>query len=149
MAFVPSCILHDAPPPVFLASALSRDAAIHAVVAGWDGHPSVPGPLEAIEAAILEREALMSTALPNGIAFPHARSALVTAPVAAFGRCESLVSFGEVPVWLIVAVATPPSQTVEHLQLLSWFTRRCAEAAVLAKLREASTPDAFRAAFAG
>jgi mannitol/fructose-specific phosphotransferase system IIA component (Ntr-type) len=149
MVFSPARIFHDAPLPVFLPPGLERDSAIREVVAGWSGHPSVPGPLEAVAAAILNREALMSTALPNGIAFPHARSALVVAPVAAVGRCEVPVSFGEVPVWLIIAIATPPSQTMEHLQLLSWLTRRCGDATVMKHLREASTPEALRNVFTG
>jgi mannitol/fructose-specific phosphotransferase system IIA component (Ntr-type) len=148
MAFSADRTLSEAPAPLFL-HASERDEAIRQVVAAWQGHPSVPGPVEMIINAVLEREAVMTTALPNGIAFPHARTALVTAPVVAFGRYEVPVKFGEVPVWLIIAIATPPGQTVEHLQLLSWLTRRCADPAVPGRLREALTPDEFRAAFAG
>ncbi|HEX2750536.1 MAG TPA: PTS sugar transporter subunit IIA [Verrucomicrobiales bacterium] len=148
MAFSAVSIFNESPLPLFL-KASDREDAIRQVVFAWKDHPAVPGPVESILQAVLEREALMSTALPNGIAFPHARTGLVTAPVVAFGRLDAPVKFGEVPVWLIIAVATPPQQTMDHLQLLSWLTRRCANSAVPGLLREAPTPEEFRAAFAG
>jgi len=76
---------------------------------------------EALRQAILEREAIMSTGIGQGVAVPHARLETVTDFVAAVGLASEGIpfdAFDERPVQIVVMIAGPPRHR-EYLQILA------------------------------
>lgn len=77
---------------------------------------------QAYRRAILEREKVMSTAIGEGIAIPHAKVTCVRQPVLALGRSVQGVAF-DAPdqgrVHLVVMIAAPEKETGVYLQILS------------------------------
>jgi mannitol/fructose-specific phosphotransferase system IIA component (Ntr-type) len=77
--------------------------------------------------ALADREKLHTTAVGDGLAFPHARNAmgnLLKKPVIVFGRHEKGVEWGAVdrkPAQLFFLLAAP--SLIEHLHLLGQMSR--------------------------
>lgn len=147
MAPAATLIFERAPIALSLQSS-DRDDAIEKAVHLWAGTPELIGPLPELVSAVVGRENLHSTAMRGGVAFPHARTPLVTTPLLAIGRLVEPVRFAGDDVWLLFAVASPARATTEHLQLLSWLARRCAASGVLDAVRKAASVAEFRTAFA-
>ncbi|MGI5338463.1 PTS fructose transporter subunit IIABC [Streptomyces sp. CA-181903] len=82
--------------------------------------------LDGFLADVAAREARMPTGLDGGIGIPHCRSAHVTAPTLAFGRCAARVDFGapDGPADLIFLIAAPAGADSDHLVILSGLARR-------------------------
>lgn len=79
-------------------------------------------PADHIEAAVLERELMMATGLPGGVAVPHARLEGLASPVVIVGICDPGVNFDSVdqqPSHLIFLVLTPLEDQGAQLQLLA------------------------------
>ena len=78
--------------------------------------------------AVMEREALESTAIGGCIAIPHARSDAVKELAVALGKSTKGVNFASVdkkPVHLIFMIACPSNITKEYLQILARIARLC------------------------
>jgi mannitol/fructose-specific phosphotransferase system IIA component (Ntr-type) len=77
--------------------------------------------------ALVDRERLHTTAVGEGLAFPHARNAmgnLLKKPVVVFGRHDAGVNWGSLdnkPVRLMFMLAAP--SLTEHLHLLGQMSR--------------------------
>ena len=121
--------------------------AIRQTAALWDGIAGAQGILPGLVDAILARESIMSTALPGGVALPHARSSSIADPLVAVGRLTQPVDFAGTPVWLIVAVASPASQPAVHLELLNCISRVLSDAGNVLRLQNAVSADEVRALF--
>lgn len=105
----------------------------------------------AVLEALSERESLGSTALGQGFALPHGRSAVLEQPRAAFVRLTQPVVFGAAdnrPVDLFAAIVTPSHFTTEHLSLLADIATRASDPAALARLRAATRASALYAELA-
>jgi len=129
-----------APASLSLAASDQNDA-IRQTVGLWSTCPELAGNLPSLTDAVLAREAVMTTALPVGVALPHARSGLITEPLLAIGRLVQPVDFAGTPVWLLVAIASPASQPAKHLELLNWLSRLLSSEEVLEGLRQAVSPE--------
>jgi PTS system fructose-specific IIC component len=80
----------------------------------------------AVERAILDREALVSTGIGQGIALPHALIAGLGRTVMAVGRSSGGIDFDALdggPVHLVVLMAGSKGQEKAHLVLLSHLAR--------------------------
>jgi PTS system nitrogen regulatory IIA component len=100
--------------------------------------------------ALLEREALGSTGLGNGVAIPHARLEGLTQIRAVFVRLDTPVPYDAVddrPVDLILALFAPPRDGAEHLRALAAVSRALRSAELRENLRQARTVDAVKALF--
>jgi len=78
--------------------------------------------VEKITNAVLERESLMPTGLPNRIAIPHARVANLTRPIIAAGLSHEGIDFDAPdghPASLIFLILTPDNDPSAQLQILS------------------------------
>lgn len=105
----------------------------------------------AVLEALIEREGVGSTALGQGFALPHGRSAVLEQPRAAFIRLAQPVAFGaadEQPVDLFAAIVTPSQFTAEHLSLLADVATRASDPATLQRLRTAAPGGALCAELA-
>jgi PTS system nitrogen regulatory IIA component len=87
-----------------------------------------PVPADTIYAALLERETLATTAVGDGVAFPHAKLPGLDAARAAVAILPEpgadLGAADKHPVRLIVALVVPPDSVGEHLKMLGVFSRR-------------------------
>lgn len=92
--------------------------------------------------SLLEREALGTTGIGQGIAIPHARLAGLDAPLAALARSRTGVEFAALdgqPVHLLVALISPEQPAQAHLNALALLTRWLRRPEVRQRLLEA--PD--------
>lgn len=100
--------------------------------------------------ALLEREALGSTGLGNGVAIPHARIEGLKRIRGVFVRLDTPVAYDSVddrPVDLIFALFAPPRDGAEHLRALATVSRALRSAELRENLRQARTLDAIKALF--
>lgn len=96
-------------------------------------------------AALREREELHSTGIGDGVALPHARTALsglVTRPVIVFGRHSKGIIYGAIdgrPVQLFFLLVT--TSVTQHLQILARISRLLRGAPLRQKLLAADQPE--------
>jgi fructose-specific phosphotransferase system IIA component len=99
--------------------------------------------------AILEREALMSTGVGDGVAIPHGKAEAAPEIVAALGIAKAPVDFDAIddkPVTLVWLLVGPPHQTGPHLKALSRISRLVHKRDFRERLATAnSAADAFGA----
>lgn len=149
-------------PPIIALQTLLSPAYIRVQLAGADkagvinnmvdllaDHPAMQD-LETVRAAVLQREARLSTGLGNGVALPHARADVIQDPIAAFAVTAEPVDFealdGE-PVRLVFLLISPAQVPGLHLRLLGRVSRVLSNPAVRQRLLKAQTPEAVQAAF--
>ncbi|MEW6365289.1 MAG: PTS sugar transporter subunit IIA [Acidobacteriota bacterium] len=98
---------------------------------------------------LLEREALGSTAVGDGVALPHARFAKLTRLTASFGRSRAGIPFGAAdgePVHLFFAIFTPEDLAGAHLKALAHVSRVLGNPAIReAALSAADADEIYRA----
>ena len=97
---------------------------------------------------VIERERLSSTSMGSGVAFPHARTALVKDIVTAVGRSTAGVPFGSKrePVHFVFIIGTPPDRAPQYLAFVGTLARLLRAESTRQKLLAAATPAAFVAA---
>jgi len=78
---------------------------------------------EGILQALIEREALRTTAVGNGIAFPHARLQNLTRALFAIATLRKPVQFGDQPVDIVCLILVPVSDPSISLKLMAQFSR--------------------------
>ncbi|MCB1554866.1 MAG: PTS sugar transporter subunit IIA [Xanthomonadales bacterium] len=94
------------------------------------------------------REKLGSTALGQGVAIPHGRSAAMPVATAAFVLLKEPMDFGAPdgrPVDLLCALGVPEHFTNQHLMLLSQLAEMFGDESFCAELRAAREPAALYA----
>ncbi len=98
--------------------------------------------------AILQREALDTTGVGHGVAFPHVRVDGLKEPIALLAISQRGVDFNakdEEPVYLFFLFLTPLEETSLHLQILSKALTIFTDPRLFRSLQTAKTPsDAFR-----
>jgi PTS system nitrogen regulatory IIA component len=100
-----------------------------------------------VAASLRLRERLGSTAIGDGVAIPHGRSAAFAQPRAAFLRLRPAVAFDAAdgqPVDLVFAMAVPEGMQQEYLQWLAELAERFADPAFRDALRAAGDAEALR-----
>jgi mannitol/fructose-specific phosphotransferase system IIA component (Ntr-type) len=93
--------------------------------------------------AVVNHEFLSNSALPAGIATPHARSAQVSRLTLAVGRTREPVVWGMKESWPVEYVflfAVPPTDASNYLSLLSGIASFGRQPEMLAKLHAAADP---------
>jgi len=96
---------------------------------------------EALESALLAREALGSTGVGSGIALPHARLHILGGTHAVFLRLATPISFDSVddkPVDLVCAIVAPDEPSAALLTAVSAISRTLRDAAKTTALRGTS-----------
>jgi PTS system fructose-specific IIC component len=98
---------------------------------------------DAILESVLEREALMSTGVGNGVAIPHAKSSDVENLIAAFGKTAEKVDFQSLdarPVQLIFLLIGPEENPNLHIMGLSRISRLTSHKKFRKRLLSATSP---------
>ena len=100
---------------------------------------------------VLDREAISTTGIGNGIAIPHGKSANVLETTAAIGRTAKPLeweSLDDKPVNFIVLLAVNENdRTGVHVKLLSQMARKLASEETCRRLLEAKTAEEITAIF--
>lgn len=100
---------------------------------------------------VLDREAISTTGIGNGIAIPHGKSANVLETTAAIGRSAKPLeweSLDDKPVNFIVLLAVNENdRTGVHVKLLSQMARKLASEETCRRLLEAKTAEEITAIF--
>ena len=81
---------------------------------------------DALDKAILNREARGSTAIGSGVAIPHAGTSSVKKKIIVFGRSKRGVSFDSIdnkPVNLFFMIISPRKEICPHLKTLAKISR--------------------------
>ena len=88
---------------------------------------------DALVEVVLARETIGSTALPGGLAMPHARSESVTAPSVVAARLPEPVTWtdGSGPVRLVLLIAAPAEDAEGYLALLQQVASACVKKSFL------------------
>lgn len=93
---------------------------------------------------VLAREAMSSTALPGGVALPHARSAAVRVPTVAVALLpEPITAPNGNEVDLVFLLGVPEEQADQYLQLLRRVTTAVVKPGFRADCRTADSADAL------
>lgn len=109
-------------------------------------------PARTIYDTLIQREALGSTGIGEGIAIPHGKLARCEKLFGIFARLERPVAFDafdDVPVDLIFLLIAPENAGADHLSALSRVARTLRDPAVARALRSARDPFALYAVLAG
>ena len=101
---------------------------------------------ELVAERLARREKLGSTGFGGGVAIPHAKIAGLTQVTGLLLRLAQPLDFKAVddrPVDLVFAMLSPVDAGADHLKALAQVSRRLRDAALVAKLRGAGSPDAI------
>ena len=93
-------------------------------------------------AAVLEREAKMSTGMQNGVAIPHGKTDAVKSLVAAVGLNKAGVNFDSMdgsPCTIFIMTLSPIRRSGPHMQFLAEVSRLISQPAEREKLLAAKT----------
>ena len=128
-------------------AAANKDDAIEKMVELMCNEGNVAD-VEGYKAAVHKRESESTTALGEGIAIPHAKTAAVTAPGLAAMTLPEGVDYDSpdgMPTNLMFLIAAPDTQADTHLQVLSRLSMLLMDEKFRDDLRTAATPEEFRA----
>ncbi|HMB92478.1 MAG TPA: PTS sugar transporter subunit IIA [Rhodothermales bacterium] len=123
---------------------------IDAVVDLIAEHPSVRD-VEAVRAAVLEREKVMSTGVGKGLGLPHAKTPAVRSTVAALAITDTPVDFGAIdnePVRLIFLLVGTEAARSQHIKILSRISRLLNRDPFRQRLLKATSAEEVQKAFA-
>ncbi len=100
---------------------------------------------------LMEREALGSTGIGEGVAIPHGKSKTVKRLLASFGRSVPGMDFQSMdgkPTHLFFLLVAPEDSAGIHLKALAQISRLMKDAAVRKRLMEAGTGEEIYSIFA-
>ncbi len=124
--------------------ARTREEALREIVATMQGDGKVMEP-DKLLAQVIAREEAHSTFMGRGVAFPHARSTLVTQIVLGIGRSRDGVPFGgggELA-HLLFVIAVPQQMVTDYLVCVGALARLVRDDETRAALDQATTPAEF------
>lgn len=102
----------------------------------------------ALTRVLVDREALASTAIGEGVAIPHGKLPAVTEIVACLGRVQAGVDFDAMdkqPTYLFFVLVAPESSTGAHLKALARISRVFKDSQFRRRLLDAVDADAMYA----
>ena len=97
---------------------------------------------ESVARALLDRERIMSTAVGDGVAIPHAKTSAVDQIVACLGVSPRGIDFDADDgsrTHIFFTLLAPENSTGEHLKVLARISRLCQDALFRKQLREAGS----------
>ncbi|EFJ5750722.1 PTS 2-O-a-mannosyl-D-glycerate transporter subunit IIABC [Escherichia coli] len=123
----------------------SREEAIHALTQRLAALGKISSTEQFLE-EVYRRESLGPTALGEGLAVPHGKTAAVKEEAFAVATLSEPLQWegvdGPEAVDLVVLLAIPPNEAgTTHMQLLTALTTRLADDEIRARIQSATTPD--------
>ncbi|MBP8130536.1 MAG: PTS sugar transporter subunit IIA [Candidatus Hydrogenedentes bacterium] len=107
---------------------------------------------DALQQAVHEREAVMSTGIGGGVAIPHVRIPQVRCASIAVGVAPDGIEYGTLdnsPVHILVLFAMPEGADKEYLRLLAQVMAALKNTAVYERLVACRTPEEVHAVLEG
>lgn len=104
---------------------------------------------DAVLAALLEREAKMSTGMQLGVAIPHAKTGAIQSLVTAVALSPEGIEFNSLdgqPSRIFVVTVSPPTDVATHIRFLADISRQLSSEGVRERLLAAKTHDEMVAA---
>jgi PTS system nitrogen regulatory IIA component len=99
---------------------------------------------EALYTVLLEREAVGSTGIGNGVAIPHGKISGLEDILVCFGRSRAGVNFDALdnrPVHLLILLLSPADTAAEYLQALAWASKILRNSGKRQQLLDATTKE--------
>ena len=96
---------------------------------------------------LMEREDVHSTAMGNGVAFPHARWDGCAEPVVGVSRLRRSIPFGDPvmgPVDMVFLILGPEADPSRHVRILGRLAKLVQQQEIMDQLRNATDEGAFR-----
>ncbi|MBT8398855.1 MAG: PTS sugar transporter subunit IIA [Rhodothermia bacterium] len=121
----------------------TKDEVLKALLELVSNDPAVADP-DTVQSDVMDREALMSTGVGQGLALPHAKTRGVTDTVAAFAVSRQPIDFGSIddqPVQLFFLLLAPESARSQHIKVLSRISRLMNRIDVREELLAAKRPE--------
>jgi mannitol/fructose-specific phosphotransferase system IIA component (Ntr-type) len=133
----PACVLMNVRASTFDECLAAFSPIVH-------GHPAIVDPGVFIE-SVRAREAAVSTATADHVAFPHARTEAVTRLFLIIGRSETGVSFchDRPVVHLVFLIGAPPQAITDYLGCVAWLAKCVRISENRKTLMHAESPEAF------
>ena len=106
---------------------------------------------EALYNVLLEREAVGSTGLGNGVALPHGKIEGLENFLLCFGRSRAGLNFDAVdnrPTHLFALLLSPADKAAEYLQALAWVSKILKNSNRRQQLLDSTTKEELAALFA-
>lgn len=106
--------------------------------------------LEAIKAAVFEREEIMSTGVGKGLAIPHGKAPGIKDNHVAFALLDPPVEYqaiDEQPVSMVFLLAGPSAQNSMHIKMLSRISRLMNNNAFREKLKSCDSAEEIISVF--
>jgi mannitol/fructose-specific phosphotransferase system IIA component (Ntr-type) len=103
---------------------------------------------KALVAALQQREAAHTTAMPDGVAIPHCTVDTLDEPALLVGVAPDGTAFGPPdlePVGLFFLLLSPPERARQHIRLLARIVRLLRHPGTVERLLQASAPEALLA----
>ena len=100
--------------------------------------------VDGVVAGVLQREALGTTAMGKGMAFPHVRTAAVGRSTGAIGVSTTGIEFGAldgVPTRLVFLVLSPVDSRIQHFQILGRLAKLLGDRTIQYTLQIPRTPE--------
>ena len=133
----PACVLMNVRASTF-------DECLAAFAPVVRGHPAIVDPELFIE-SVRAREAAVSTATADHVAFPHARTEAVSRLFVVIGRSETGVPFcrDRPAVHLVFLIGAPPQAITDYLGCVAWLAKRVRIPENRKTLMHAASAEAF------
>jgi PTS system fructose-specific IIC component len=117
------------------------------VAAMVDNGDLEPGRADAVIEAVLNREAVLPTVMPGGVAFPHARAGGMPGLRAAVAASPDGLDLGApdgLPTRVIVLIVAPPSESASYLRFMAGLARRLDQPGVVENLAGTQNANEIR-----
>lgn len=137
------------PDAVILQLPQEKEAAFIALLARLAGR--VGQDEKSLLAAVLAREAIITTGMGHGVGVPHAKIGGIKKSVLAVGISKQGIDYGALDGSVVKIVAlflTPQNNPAEHVQFLADLTKRLKYAHLRQEILDATTPEEVVSAFA-
>jgi PTS system nitrogen regulatory IIA component len=97
--------------------------------------------------AIESRETQNSTAMGNGVAFPHARLENLASPIVALGVLPSPILFGDQETTVVCLILVPQDEPSVSLKIMASLSKMLRDERKCQQVAEAQTPEQLKAIF--
>lgn len=128
--------------------ATNKDAALKELLAAAGASGAFGATVhKALHKRLVEREAIGSTGLGNGVAVPHVKGDNVTRPVLVVARCRRGLEWQAIDgraVQILFFLVSPAADPEVHLQCLRWIAGLARNADFRRFLLDAPSADAMR-----
>jgi mannitol/fructose-specific phosphotransferase system IIA component (Ntr-type) len=128
----------------YLTPGIPKDETVRQLVSTLAEHGKLPtDAVDQVVSELLRREALGTTAMGKGMAFPHLRTAAIARSVGVIGVSTEGIDFGALdglPTRVVALLLSPVESRIEHFQVLGRLAKLLGDQTIQYALRIPRTP---------